>query len=216
MTSDVEPNGVTGRGDRRDREIGVLLLRGDDRLLTDALFRALAEVPSIRLLGRPFPEEDSTQAVSSRGPQVILLDAVGWSLVRVANRVREAVTATPFVRVLVLASERSKDRCLVAAIDAGAWGVVSPSIQVEELLEHIRRTARGERLVDADRYLQAVQTTSRLRAHEQEARSRIVSLTERESEVLTCLVDGFGTKDVADRFQISTRTVDTHVQHILR
>lgn len=216
MPSDVEPKRVTARERGRDGEIGVLLLRGHDRLLTDALYRALSEVPSIRLCGRPAPEREASDALSDRDPQVVVLDAVGSPLPRVAGRVRDAVTSAPFVRVLVLASERSHDRCLVAAIDAGAWGVLSPGIEVDDLLEVIRRTARGERLVDAEQYLRAVQTTSRLRAREEQARSRLVSLTEREREVLTCLMDGCGTKDVADRFRISSRTVDTHVQHILR
>jgi len=46
-------------------------------------------------------------------------------------------------------------------------------------------------------------------------RTRPETLSQREIEVLALLADGVGTGEVAKRLSISTRTVRTHVQHLM-
>jgi len=46
-------------------------------------------------------------------------------------------------------------------------------------------------------------------------RTRPESLSQREIEVLALLADGVGTGEVAARLSISTRTVRTHIQHLM-
>ena len=46
--------------------------------------------------------------------------------------------------------------------------------------------------------------------------SRPDTLTTREREILALLVDGLGTRDIAELFSISINTVRNHIQHILQ
>lgn len=220
----MQPRGVEARVpqgsgrivDAREHEIEVLLVRGETLLLTDALARVFAHHQPIRPVAEPLSEVEAPEAAAALRPNVVLLDAMGWSCERVAEVVGRIVGAWGFVRVLVLASPQSRTRTMVAAVDAGASGVLSPSIPVDRLVANIEKVARGERLVDAEQYLQAVEATAQIREAERDARERLASLTDREQEVLGCLADGLRTDEIAQRFAISPRTVETHVHNILQ
>lgn len=51
--------------------------------------------------------------------------------------------------------------------------------------------------------------------HETPTRTRPESLSQREIEVLALLASGVGTREVAKQLSISTRTVRTHIQHLM-
>ncbi len=45
---------------------------------------------------------------------------------------------------------------------------------------------------------------------------RSKQLSDREREILSLIVDGLANKEMADRFQISVRTVEKHRQRIMK
>ena len=201
---------MSGRAD-----VEVVLVRGESRLLGDALADALSDARPIRLSCAPLDEAEAPRAVASLHPNVVLLDAVGWSCERVADVVGRLVAAWGLGRVLVLASPRAWNRCMVAAVEAGASAVLTPRLPVARLRESILAVSRGERLIDAAHYLRVVEDTARLREVERDARERLASLTAREREVLGCLAEGLRTDETARRLGVSVRTVGTHVHNLL-
>lgn len=44
----------------------------------------------------------------------------------------------------------------------------------------------------------------------------IGSLSAREIDILSCLVEGMSRQDIADRYVLSTHTVRTHINNLLR
>jgi len=45
---------------------------------------------------------------------------------------------------------------------------------------------------------------------------RVASLSEREKEVLILIAEGLRTRDLARRLHLSTKTIDTHRQNIMK
>jgi DNA-binding NarL/FixJ family response regulator len=96
----------------------------------------------------------------------------------------------------------------LAAVRAGAAGYVVRPRSAVDFVRAVRRTAAGEAVFSpglADGVLAAHGPGA---AH--------VSLTERETGVLRLVVEGLTARQIATRLVLSPRTVENHVQHILR
>jgi DNA-binding NarL/FixJ family response regulator len=69
--------------------------------------------------------------------------------------------------------------------------------------------------LDPDELIARVRTHLRPHSRATEAHSRLALLTPRELEVLRLLADGMDQREIAERLVISSKTVATHIQHIL-
>jgi DNA-binding NarL/FixJ family response regulator len=127
--------------------------------------------------------------------------------------IRGVLPAQPQVRFLALSvSDAAED--VIAVIRAGARGYVTKSISGDELAAAIARVAEGD-AVFSPRLAGFV-----LDAFAGEAlggeRDELDQLTPREREVLRHIARGYMYKEIAQRLEISVKTVEAHVSAVLR
>jgi DNA-binding NarL/FixJ family response regulator len=119
--------------------------------------------------------------------------------------------AAPAVPMLTLT--RSADHATVlAAVRAGATSHLAAPTTPAELADAVRRTARGDAVFSpglADVVLEEF-------GRPLDAREGVRALTDRESDVLRLVVEGLTAKQIASRLVLSPRTVENHVQNVLR
>jgi DNA-binding NarL/FixJ family response regulator len=77
-----------------------------------------------------------------------------------------------------------------------------------ELVDAIERVAAGEMVIDPEFVTTLLERERRPNPLQQ--------LTSREREVLALVAEGLTDKAIAKRFWLTTKTVETHVRHILR
>jgi len=92
---------------------------------------------------------------------------------------------------------------LRAAGEIGAWAFWDKDQVGDTLVSLLRRVAAGEHLLTEEQWFD--EEKERLRE----------SLSPREWEVLLCLEQGLSTQKIADRLEISVRTVEKHVESVL-
>jgi DNA-binding NarL/FixJ family response regulator len=207
--------GAKSNGNDRTR-INVLVVRNDTTLFTDVLAKALASEPSVHLLSQPLTVDEALEFCIHHHPHVVLVEATetsGGSLRRLVSSVTGACDGSP---VVLLADELIDDAFLVAGVEGGAFGIVDGAAGIAEVFRAVRSAAAGRRLVDPDRFMSAVETTARARENGSDLAARVRQLTDREQEVLARLSEGLRNVEIAERLAISPRTVDKHVEHILR
>lgn len=104
---------------------------------------------------------------------------------------------------------------VISAIGAGADGYLVKGTPLDALLEHVRVVAEGGASLSASiaRTLLDVVRRSTPSAAASPAR---LDLSDREREVLRCLVDGASYKQAADQLGISQNTVRTHVKALYK
>jgi DNA-binding NarL/FixJ family response regulator len=147
-------------------------------------------------------------------PQVVVLDLQlpDHSGVQVTSMMLEH---DPTARVLILSASGEQDDVL-EAIKAGATGYLVKSASREELLDAVSRTALGEAVFTPGLAGLVLGEYRRLSTAPREPSGpEAPSLTARETEVLRLVAKGLSYKEIAERFTLSHRTVQNHVQNTL-
>jgi DNA-binding NarL/FixJ family response regulator len=161
---------------------------------------------------------DGTQALArfaAARPQVVVLDLQ----IPAPNGVevtQQVLQQDPSARVLILSASGEQDDVL-EAVKAGATGYLVKSASREELLDAVRRVARGDSVFTPG--LAGLVLGEFRRLSEPAGDPSITGnpeLTERETEVLKMVAKGMSYKQIAERLVLSHRTVQNHVQNTLR
>jgi two-component system, NarL family, response regulator DegU len=113
------------------------------------------------------------------------------------------------------------DMRIFEALKSQASACMSKEINADQLVEAVRRVARGEHPINealithpilADQVLRQFQALSR----QNETREVVSPLTRRETEILDYIAQGMLNKQIATQCGISEQTIKNHVTSILR
>jgi RNA polymerase sigma factor (sigma-70 family) len=193
-----------------------LLICDDHRLLTEALAVVVGSSPDIKLLASPFDNaEELIDACARLRPDVVLMEVRLGRSPDGLQATRRIKRVSPSTKVLILTAD-PRDQLMLDTIEAGASGLLHKSEGVDTMLRMIRAASRGERLIDTFRLPRLLEVAAREREMRREAERRLGKLTERENQILDLLREGMRNDEIAARLYISPRTVETHVQNILR
>ena len=123
---------------------------------------------------------------------------------------REVRAARPETKVLMLTSY-ADDEAVLASIMAGASGYLLKQTRSQELVDAIRRIARGESLLDPGVTSHVLE---RLRSGSQPDDDLAV-LSEQEQRILDLIAEGKTNKEIAQEVYLSDKTVKNYVSSIL-
>jgi len=185
-----------------------LLVCDDHRLLLDALSMALTD-KGHTVVATALDPDEAVEAALRHQPDVCLLDvnfphANGLSAI---GRIHEV---SPDTKVVMLSG--SMNRTLVAdAIAEGAHGFVGKEKPVGVIIEALELVNQGQLAVD----LVMLQEVMRPHAQNEDPLWMLKFLTEREWEVMRCIMDGLSTEQMADHLRVQRSTARTHVQNLL-
>ncbi|MCW1925473.1 response regulator transcription factor [Luteolibacter arcticus] len=132
---------------------------------------------------------------------ISLPDGDGLDLVR---RIKEAA---PSCAVLVF-SMQNELHYGARALKAGANGYLMKGDKVSAVVEAIRKIESG------GMYASPALAEELLRGVAKPANSGIETFSDREYQVFRLLAEGHSTKEIALRLKISTKTVDSHIEHM--
>ncbi|WP_395576660.1 response regulator [Streptomyces sp. BK79] len=194
------------------------VLIADDQPLQRFGFRMLLESQDdMTVVGEAANGAEAARMAAELRPDVVLMDVrmPGSDGIEATRRI---VAAGGRTRVLILTTF-DLDEYAYSGLRAGASGFLVKDAQPEELLSGIRAVATGDavvapsltrRLLDAYvHHLPAATEPDGSPDH------RLASLTERESEILRVMGQGWTNTEIAERLHLAESTVKTHVGRIL-
>ena len=123
---------------------------------------------------------------------------------------REIRDNNPFVKCLILTSF-ADDEAYDAALVAGAKGYVLKDIRSNDLVDAVRRVARGETLLSDEAVERAKLRVQRRMMEDR----RLESLSEQERRVLELLSEGLSNREIAAEMFLAEKTVKNYVSSIL-
>jgi DNA-binding NarL/FixJ family response regulator len=185
------------------------MLVDDHAVLRDGLRNIISVEEDIEVVGEAVSGDDALLQVEKCSPDLILMD--------INMPMKNGVEVTgilkkqyPDIKILVL-TMHSHEEYFMSAIREGADGYLLKDAPSDQVVEAIRTVARGESVIHPS------MTRKLLAFHQQkQTPQEDTTLTEREKEVLLCLVEGLSNKEIADRLFISDKTVKIHVSKIFK
>jgi len=121
----------------------------------------------------------------------------------------------PQMLVLVISASGERDDVL-RAVKAGAKGYMVKSASPDELIDGVRRTAAGDAVFTPGLAGLVLGEFRRMVMRAEEHNDTGPALTNREIEVLRLVAKGLAYREIAERLFVSHRTVQNHVQNVLR
>jgi NarL family two-component system response regulator LiaR len=166
--------------------------------------------PDISVVAQASSGEEAVRLAQEFIPDVVLMDLVmpGMDGVEATRRVKNA---SPRTQIVILTSFH-QDEYIFPALQAGAISYMLKDVKASELLEAIRRAARGEATLHPKIAARVIKTFQSLDSTEV---NPFTTLTERELEVLKLIAKGYPNDKIAEQLVISVGTVKGHVSNIL-
>jgi DNA-binding NarL/FixJ family response regulator len=123
-------------------------------------------------------------------------------------------TARPSTAVVFHTADDS-EAAVLDAVDAGASAYLSRSATAEEIVDAVRKAARGEVLIPVGLFQMAMERRRRIGAEQREAIKARAQLTPRELDVLRVLARGVDTIGISTQLGIAPHTVQWHLRHVI-
>ena len=192
-----------------------VLIADDQVMVRQGLTVLLDAEPDITVVGQAVDGADAVTRTAELAPDVVLMDIrmPGVGGIEATRR----LTASPdtAVRVLVLTTF-DLDEYVYEALRAGASGFLLKDASAAELAHAVRVVASGEALLAPTVTKRLIAEFSRVTAGARPPTStRVATLTERETEVLSLIAQGMSNAEIAAHLLVAEQTVKTHVGRIL-
>jgi DNA-binding NarL/FixJ family response regulator len=188
------------------------ILLADDHALVRAGIRALLEsLPGVVVVGETGDGLEAVDFVRRDPPDAILLDITlpGLNGLEAAARIARLDVPT---RVLMLSMHASAEYA-ARALAAGAAGYLNKDSAFDELATALDEIFAGRRyLCRAIDPEQVQQFERRAGAGE----SELDVLTPRQRQILQLIVEGLGTRQMAERLFLSVKTIETHRMQLMQ
>ena len=161
--------------------------------------------PGLQVIGECATAPEAAALVSRFLPDVLVVDPVppeadGFDI---CEHVR---AQAPRVRVVALLS-RVEEPIVVAAVRAGATGVVSKRAPLSDMCRAVRAVAAGDAVLDAPSTTAVLAYVRRQHARPEAADT----LTETERRVLALVAEGRTNKEISQALSLGQKTVKTHL-----
>ena len=198
------------------------MLVDDHSIVRDGIRLLLEQADGLEIIDEANDGEEALdklkahQAGPEQLPELILMDISlpgmsGIQTTQIISRLYKNV------RVLMLSMHNNEDYIL-KSVEAGAYGYILKDSSSDEMIKAIRTIALGEKYYSSpvasiilSGYMQQLKKGSRQGRSERQSK-----LSNKEKEILQFLVDGMSSREIAEKLQLSVRTVDTHRANMMR
>jgi len=186
-----------------------IVVADDHTIVREGLKQLLAAAGDLTVVGEAQNGHEVMERVRALEFDLLLLDMSmpGKSGIELIRQVR---AEKPKLRILIL-SMHEEHQYAVRAIRAGASGYLTKDSASRQLVEAIRKVATGGAFISAE-----VAQQLALGAMPDAQGPAHAALSDREFQVFQLIASGKSVSDIAERLNLSVKTVSTHKSNILQ
>jgi DNA-binding NarL/FixJ family response regulator len=185
-----------------------VFLLDDHEIVRRGLRELLESEGDLEVVGEAGTAEEALARIPVAKPDVAVLDVrlPDGDGVEVCREVR---SRHPEIQCLMLTSY-ADDEALFSAIMAGAAGYVLKQVKGADLMDGVRRVARGESLLDPSVTRRVLE---RLRTKPED--DELSGLTDQERRILDFIAEGLTNRQIGERMFLAEKTIKNYMSNLL-
>jgi DNA-binding NarL/FixJ family response regulator len=187
-----------------------IVLADDHTIVREGLKQLLAAAEGLEVVGEARDGHEVMQAVRGESEFDLLLLDMSMPGKSGIELIKQVKSERPKLRVLILSMHEERQYA-IRAIRAGASGYLTKESASRQLVEAIRKVAGGGAFISAEVAEQlalGAMPGAKSLPHE--------ALSDREFQIFRMIAEGKAISDIAERLNLSVKTVSTHKANIMQ
>jgi DNA-binding NarL/FixJ family response regulator len=190
-----------------------LIIADDHAIVREGICQLLESEDYIDIVGEASDGREAIELVREKQPDILIMDISMPNMTgieAVGALVKEGVST----KVLML-SMFDKEEYVLKAVELGAYGYLMKDTSKDKFVKAINSIYNGQKYFSSEisniivgQYLNSVQNKKSKKEKE--------LITRREKEILSAVVKGNNNKAIAEKYDLSIRTVETHRLNIMK
>ena len=198
------------------------IILADDHILVRNGIKSLLESEDvIQVIDEVSNGYEALTAIAKHPPHLLIAD-IRMPEMNGIELIKEVKKKYPDIKTLVLSMHNS-EQFVVQSVQAGADGYILKGTSKEEFLKALHTVAAGGKYFTGDvssAIINSFMNISSAEPQQQPLVNKIpvigVSLTKRERQILSLVLDGLSNKEIGDKLSISKRTAEVHRFNLMK
>ncbi len=185
-----------------------VLLADDHEMMRAGLRMLINSQPDMEVVGEADNGRTAVALAQELKPDVVVMDVSMPELngLKATVKLKECC---PEIKILTL-TRHTDDSYLQRLLQAGASGYVLKKSAPDDLVRAIRAVVAGQTYLDPEMTAAVIEATIGRSRRKKSGPAPAKDLSKREQEILRDTAWGYANKEIAERLQISVKTVEVH------
>lgn len=186
-----------------------IVIAEDHHLMRDGLRHILEQSPDFEVVGEAEDGKQALELAKDLQPDVLICD-IRMPIVNGITVARSIKKVSPDTKLIAL-SAYDDDEYVLELMSAGASAYLLKSVDKKELVDSVRKVLSGTTVLHSGIAAKIARLLSDASGHKVKEKE----LTPRETEILHLAAGGLRNKAIAEKLNLSPRTVENHFNSIL-
>ena len=192
-----------------------ILLADDHDVVRRGMKMLLEDEEGIQIIGEAFDGLDAIEKVKALMPNVVILDLTMPKMngIEAAKIISEEY---PEVKILIFSMHHNKEY-IVKSVENGANGYLLKDTGKDELLRAIKVVSEGRKYFPPEISEVIIdELLAKTSGIQEENRPIFEKITPKEKQILGMIVQGYNSREMANKLFLSIRTVDNHRANMMK
>jgi DNA-binding NarL/FixJ family response regulator len=192
-----------------------ILLADDHDVVRRGMKMLLEDEEGIQVIGEASDGLDAIEKVKTLMPNVVILDLTMPKMtgIEAAKVISEEY---PEVKILIFSMHHNKEY-IIKSVENGANGYLLKDTSKEELLRAIKVVSEGRKYFPPEISEVIInELLAKTSGTQEETRPIFEKITPKEKQILGMIVQGYNSREMADKLFLSIRTVDNHRANMMK